>query len=81
MTDVRVAEIPFILGSYTDLKPPRPIHPNEHAAAKMFQDAVGAFVRDPQAGLKSKMGWPMYQPNGKPLRESRLPSGFTCPHC
>jgi hypothetical protein len=51
----------------------------------MFQDAVGAFVRDPQAGLTMDIGWPMYHAKSELLRESNadpdyLP-GLTWPHC
>ena len=60
-----IAEIPFVLGSYKDLKPSRPIGNNEHAAAKMLQDAVGAFVRDPNAGLSNELNWPMYDPKSE----------------
>ena len=60
-----LAEIPFVLGSYTDLQPKRPISANERAAASMLQDAVGAFVRDPEHGLSEKLGWPKYNPDGK----------------
>jgi hypothetical protein len=58
------AEIAYMLGSYPDLKPARPVSDNEKAAAKLFQDAVGTFVRDPYEGLSKSFGWPKYRPDG-----------------
>jgi hypothetical protein len=55
----------MFLGSYPDLVPHREVSKAQAAAAKLLQDAVGIFVRDPDAGLTKKLSWPIYSPNGK----------------
>lgn len=57
-----------MLGTYKGLVDSVPPNADKEASAKLFQDTVGAFIRDPKDGLSGKPGWPMFNPDGRPSK-------------
>lgn len=68
------AEIPLLLGTVNAMRV-QDLEPSAVEAQKYLQEAVVAFIKDPQHGLVD-FGWPLYNPNSEFIRWLSLSSSM-----
>jgi hypothetical protein len=63
------ADIPFLMGTYPQVRPQTPPQPDENSASKYYQDMMASFIRDSVKGLEDKYEWPQFNQNSTTLIE------------